>query len=340
MSILKNKFYYQLKNMSNFLFFFFNKKKIIKSLNKNIPYLSIETTNICNANCIFCAYQFQLRPTGIMSMDLFKKIVREYAEHNTGNVNLTPTVGEPLADKHLIERIKYLRSFSNINKIGFYSNLISLSNFNLKEIIMSGINSLAVSTSGFDEDMYKRIYRSVQYKKMYKNLSDLIQINNENENPIDITIDMRSDLSLSETLKLNDYKKLLNYISPSKFFYKFYYDNWAGKIKKENLIGSMKLRKKLNLNLNHIRISPCSEFYSGPHIYWDGRVGICGCRDVDAKELIIGDAREANINEIWFGKNREYLLKQFMSNPKDICKNCSHYNNLSVFNHISQKSIN
>lgn len=340
MSIFKNKFYYQFKNLSNFLLFFLNKKKIIKSFKKNIPFLSIETTNICNANCIFCAYQFQLRPTGIMSMDLFKKIVLEYAQHNTGNVNLTPTVGDPLADKYLIERIKYLRSFSNINKIGFYSNLISLSNFNLKEIIMSGINSIAVSTSGFHEDMYKRIYRSAQYKKMYKNLFDLIKINNENKNPVDITIDMRSDLSLSETLKLNDYKKLLSYISPSKFFYKFYYDNWAGKIKKENLIGSMKLRKKLNLNLNQIRISPCSEFYSGPHIYWDGKVGICGCRDVDAKELIIGDAREANINDIWFGKKREYLLEQFMSNPKDICKNCTHYNNLSVLNQISQKNIN
>lgn len=102
----------------------------------------------------------------------------------------------------------------------------------------------------------------------------------------------------------------------------------------------MKLKKKLNLNYNHIRISPCSEFYSGTHIYWDGRVGICGCRDINAKELIIGDARETNINDICFINNREYLLEQFMSKPKDVYKNCIHDNRPSVFNQISQKINN
>ncbi len=333
MSIIYNKISFYLKSFKNFVLYSTNKNKIIENLNKNIRFLSIETTNICNANCIFCAYQYQSRPMGIMDMDLFKRIVKQYAGKNIGNVNLTPTVGEPLADKYLIERIRFIRKFKNINKIGIYTNLISLKNFDLKEFVSSGLTDLGVSASGFDKDMYERVYRSKMYTKVYNNLIDLLKINNELGKPINITIDLRSDLSFKDTFNLPDHKKLLNYIDNNKFFYKFRYDNWAGKIKQTDLLGIMKLRSKFNINFNNIRNSPCSEYYSGPHIYWNGDVGICGCRDVDAKELIIGSTKDSksDINEIWSNKKRDKLIKNFMTQPESICQNCSHYNNLSVF---------
>ena len=334
MSILFNKLIFYIKSFIRFIFFFLNQKKLVNELNENIRFLSIETTNICNANCIFCAYQYQSRPTGLMDMDLFEKVVEQYAQNNVGNVNLTPTVGEPLADKYLLKRIKFIKKFKNIKKIGIYTNLISLKNFDLKEFVSSGLTDLGVSASGFDKDMYERVYRSKMYPKVYNNLIDLLKINNELGRPINITIDLRSDLSLSETFNLPDQKKLLEYTTKDKFFYKFRYDNWAGKIKQNDLIGIMKLRNKFNLNFNNLRVSPCSEFFSGPHVYWNGDVGICGCRDVDAKELIIGSIKDpdTNINHVWANKKREKLIDEFISSPKSICTNCSHYNNLSVFN--------
>ena len=54
---------------------------------------------------------------GVMSLDLYKKIITEYVEMGGGDLGLTPTVGEPLADKFIIERIKFARSFKEINKI-------------------------------------------------------------------------------------------------------------------------------------------------------------------------------------------------------------------------------
>ena len=35
--------------------------------------LHLELTNLCNANCIFCPYQFQERPTGFMSDEVFER---------------------------------------------------------------------------------------------------------------------------------------------------------------------------------------------------------------------------------------------------------------------------
>ncbi len=50
------------------------------------PLLSIETTNACNARCVFCGYRFMQRPKSIMDMDLYKKVVNDYAECGGRNV--------------------------------------------------------------------------------------------------------------------------------------------------------------------------------------------------------------------------------------------------------------
>jgi MoaA/NifB/PqqE/SkfB family radical SAM enzyme len=328
-SYINSKVISTLNNIKYNLISYINKKKIITDLKKKLLGINIETTNICNANCIFCAYQFQSRKTGIMDLEMYKKIIRTYSSLGGGDIGLTPTVGEPLADKHIVERIKFARNFKNIKKIGFYSNLISLEKFDLIELINSGISDIAVSTSGFSEEMYEQIYRSSQYKRMYRNLKNLVIENNKFNNPINIVVDMRSNRSINETINLPDYKELLKYLPVSKFFYKFRYDDWAGKIKQSDLNGTMKLRG--SMNLLKIRFSPCTEYFSGPMIYWNGDVGICGCRDVDAKDLIIGNLTENNFDKIWYNQKHLELIKKFHVDTPLICKSCTHYNNISVY---------
>ena len=208
-SIIIGKVIYTVQHIKNNIISYFNKKKIENKLLKKFLGLNIETINICNANCTFCGYQYQTRETGCMDRELFKKIILEYVEIGGGDLGLTPTVGEPLADKYLLERIKFARSFDKIKKIQFHSNLISLAKFNIKDFVNSGITAVYVSTSGLDQDMYKRVYRSNEYNRMYNNLINLLKENKNSGNPIDITMDMRTDKTLNETLNFPDYKKLL-----------------------------------------------------------------------------------------------------------------------------------
>jgi radical SAM protein with 4Fe4S-binding SPASM domain len=313
----------------NFVSFFYQ-RQIEDELLKKFLGLNIETVNICNANCTFCAYQYQTRENGVMDMDLYKKIIREYDEIGGGDLGLGPTVGDPLVDKYIIERVKFARSFNKINNIGFFSNLISLKRFDLKEFVNSGLTNLVISTSGFDKDMYLRVYRSKMYEKMFNNLIELLKENKINGNPIDIIVEMRTDKSLKETLNFPDYKKLLQYLPSNKILCKFRYDDWAGKIKSSELTGEMKIR---NMMLSmRFRYSPCFEYFNGPSIYWNGDVGICGCRDVDAKELIIGNIKTDKMINIWYNKKHLNLLNNFTKKPPEICKVCSHYDNISSLN--------
>jgi radical SAM protein with 4Fe4S-binding SPASM domain len=67
-------------------------------------------------------------------------------------------------------------------------------------------------------------------------------------------------------------------------------------------------------------------------IYWDGRVGACGCRDVNASELIIGDVAKSHLSDIWFGAEIAKLRQEFLTaDVKEICRRCTHYNNLSLY---------
>jgi MoaA/NifB/PqqE/SkfB family radical SAM enzyme len=303
----------------------FRKDALIRRLSQSMSTCNIETTNICNANCIFCAYQYQERPKGVMSMELFRKILKDYVECGGGSLGLTPTVGEPLADKHLIERIGLARSLPEITRISMYSNMISLDRIGADALVTSGLSSLTVSTSGFDREMYERVYRSGQYDKMLTNVLDFASANNKRGRPVKLFIDMRVDRGLREVYAYADYRRVVDAVGAENIGVKFRYDSWSGKITPGQLSGTMKLRANRAL-----RFSPCSELYNGPMVYWDGKVGGCNCRDVNASELIIGDVNSNHLGEIWFGDELRKLREEFVAGKqRPICASCTHYNNLS-----------
>src|SRR6478672_8075702 len=81
------------------------------------PSLNIELTNICNADCVFCGYQYQQRAKGIMSDEVFHRAVSEFVNCGGGDVFLTPIVGEATVDTKFLGRVKYLRAQPAIRDI-------------------------------------------------------------------------------------------------------------------------------------------------------------------------------------------------------------------------------
>jgi MoaA/NifB/PqqE/SkfB family radical SAM enzyme len=324
--IVKRKLLWEARKRLAAAEFYLTRDRLTRLFESSFNNLSIETTNICNANCIFCAYQYQKRPTGVMSFPLFQKLIDEFVELGGGNLGLTPTVGDPLVDKLITKRIAYARSKPALANIGMYSNMISLDRIGLKELLGCGVSAIIVSTSGFDKDMYRRVYRSEMYDQMLDNVLRFGRANNEAGRPVDFQVDMRADRPAAEVYSFPDFKKVAEVLGIEKIGVKFRYDSWAGFITPEQLSGDMLLRTPLKR-----KPAPCAELYSGPMVYWNGNVGACGCRDVNASELIIGDANKDHIGAIWFGEEIRRLRKEFTTDKiKPICDSCTHYNSVSV----------
>ena len=72
--------------------------------------VEFEVTNKCNADCIMCPNSIMERPIVKMDMDLFKRIVDEFAAENLPLIKFVfAGIGEPTLDPLLPEKIRYLK---------------------------------------------------------------------------------------------------------------------------------------------------------------------------------------------------------------------------------------
>jgi radical SAM protein with 4Fe4S-binding SPASM domain len=313
------------KKLTHYLGPLVNINDIITKFSDKPISIGFEVTNICNANCIFCAYQYLQRPKTILAMNLFKKTIDEFDAFGGGGIGFTPVSGEALIDPNFIERIKYARSKKNISRIGFFTNGILINQIGARSIITSGVDEITVSIPGFDAQTYLRIFRTDGWADMYQGLVNLLQENELCNHRVKISIGLRSDIPLGRLLKAPAYKR----ISKFKFDlqYNFHYDSWSGRIKQEKLSKAMHLRKTPK------KVEPCSLLFTSPMILSNGDMTLCGCRDLNGdSELILGNIKDKSILEMWHDRRVKSIRNGFYSrNYPKICQDCSFYNDLSYF---------
>lgn len=288
--------------------------------------LHVELTNICNANCIFCAYQFQTREQKIMSAETYLKALDDYCAMGGGDLMLTVSVGDPAVDPDFIGRIREARARPEIAGIETITNAIALKPAQIDELLRSGLSLLQISTAPLDEGLYAEIYRSKSYGHVKRNIRLLLEKNRELGCPVQIKLAFRGNLSMKETLSLPDYREIRHL--PHQVEFNADFDTWTGEIRSGDLLPGMQLRPPSKLERE-----PCYWFYDGPIVYADGAVGLCGCRDFNAdSELIVGNIMGESLLEIWRSGQVKALRERFRDgNFPDICRKCTTYANLDLY---------
>ncbi len=316
-----NKVYRVLKRKADALIgSLYSLEKTLNDMTKRPYEIHLELTNLCNAKCIFCPYQFQKREIGFMSDEVFYKAVKDFCDIGGGTVGLTPIVGDALIDPKFLERVKYLRTQYPIDRINLTTNGILMDKFGIEEILNSGLTSIVISTAGFEEEMYKRVYRSNSYERMRQNVLKLVELNFKREEPLNITIGLRSDRPLKELLKDKDFQPILAYNPQIDFTWSFTSAN--GRITQQMLPSTMKLRVVTNRN------KPCVNTYNGPIVLPDGTVLICSCvAAMDAiDDLEIGNILESSLLDIWLSKKVHEIRASFGTDKLNkTCAGCDMY---------------
>jgi len=289
--------------------------------------LHLEFTNICNASCIFCPYSYQERPTGFMSDEVFEKAVGDFVRIRGGGVGLTPIVGDALIDPKFLARVRYLRSLPEIDRIFLTTNGILLDKHGIREVLTSGLTSLMISTSGFDKESYKRIYRSPAYERMKENVTQLVEENQRLGSPVNIAICLRTDRPLDEVMRDPDFQPILKHKPTVDFTWN--YRTAGGRITREMLPQQMQFKKAPP------KKEPCVSLYHGAMILIDGTVVACATiAAMDAAcDLGIGNVLQNDLQEIYSGEAMRQLRDQFRAggtlNPT--CANCDEYQDCELF---------
>ncbi len=138
-----------------------------------------------------------------MAPELFEKAVSQYAEMGGRAVNLTPIVGEPLLDPHLMERIRAAKSYKL--SVSLITNGLLLNRLDLERLVTEGLDSIAISCAPFEEEAHRRIYRTDQYHCLLEGIKRLLSIRNSTNSDTRICFLVRSDVPKAIAEQFHDW---------------------------------------------------------------------------------------------------------------------------------------
>ncbi|RME37912.1 MAG: radical SAM protein, partial [Planctomycetota bacterium] len=290
--------------------------------------LRIETTSICNARCVFCAYPKSGRPKSVMPPALFEKIIRDYAELGGGAVSLTPIVGDALLDPHLLDRLRLLRGTPAVTRISLITNAIAwprLSRSDRLQLLQS-LDTIDVSTGGPDRDGYRRLYAVDRFETVQAAVAEMCTLKRRHDLPLRIHIALRVDRPRREVL---DHEALGAFRRPEidSISVMNEFGNWGGMVRAEDLPDGARLIPLASPEeTRRRRRHPCFVHFMNPEITCEGKVAVCICGNAQTPELIIGDVTRESLGEIWRGPRRQRLIESYGTDTlNEICLSCTAY---------------
>jgi len=284
----------------------------------------IVITRICNANCVFCVYQFLPDSERVhMPNDVFENTVRAIKAANIKAVSVTSNSGEPLLVSDILDKIKALRD-AGVEKIHMGTNAILLDRVGIKRFLEEGPDYIYISTTAFDPDMYKRLYRSDQYERMRDNIMNLLQENSRIEKRRFIAILIRSDIEPEKVYAMPATQKII--LLADKIEIRQEYNDCCGVITPAILPKGMKIMKP-RIKTNR----PCHVLMQFPAIYPNGDIAACACQNYNAdKDMYLGNVNNGDF--IQAIDNLSKIIESWKHGWRpQTCNSCSMYSDPALY---------
>ena len=287
--------------------------------------LLIDITNRCNAKCVWCPNP-DLTNLGAMDMGLYRKIIDDYGAR--GGVVTFGTFGEPLMDKHIKDRIEYLRRYPKIHKIEVLTNGFFL-NDKIVPTLLENKVGVDISLDELDKKTFEDV-KQMNFDIVRNNIVNFLETNANAKQPVPINIRIKTMKSVEETMKQelfriivsHDCSVILNSIDDNII------SNWAGKLDKEAFMQKYQLTNKNKTRFTHKRFNqvnkaPCTQLWKWMVVYWDGSSVLC-CADMFS-QTIVGNLQLNSISEIWNGPVMKSYRKEMVNRERfkiPICQDC------------------
>ena len=260
--------------------------------------VQIESTNLCNAKCVFCPRDEMYRRQGVMEFDLFRKVVDECATLGITHVRVH-NYGEPFLDKQLVEKVRYAKS-RGIAEVGMISNGSLITEEVAQGMIDAGLDAINISMDAAGKEVFERTRINLEYDTVINNVKTLVRLREKSgrKRPRLILSFVRQDNSTEEQAFIKEWSRVADKIHVTDLH------NWAG-----TLHGRSNVRY------------PCYRMWLTFTVLWDGRVSLC-CADYDGRN-VLGDLRTSTIAEIWNSPAYLAVRRQHLeSGGPEICRSC------------------
>ncbi len=201
--------------------------------------ITIETSTICNAECIVCPnskLEYR-RKSHLMSLEDFENILKLFP-----NLNSISICGcyEPLSDNRLPQIFDIIKKIHSSINITIFSNGSLLDKWIDLILSTKNLSSIIFSVHGYSNNSYSKIIKNLDRDTVYNNIIKLINKRNElgNLNPkISVT-------SLKLSSNIHELEEFKNFWKQQKIDYVHMFElmNWNNKVDNyDNLVEKPKL---------------------------------------------------------------------------------------------------
>ncbi|MFN7923656.1 MAG: radical SAM/SPASM domain-containing protein [Bryobacteraceae bacterium] len=262
----------------------------------------------CNLRCIMCPHSQLTRPKGLMSLDLYKRLIDEIASHDRFQTEVWATImGEVFVHGHAVfDYLDYAKQ-AGLQKIYLNSNMVRFEESMLDRLERCGLNKLTVGIDAATRETYDKIRVGGDFDRVEHNIRFLLDAKRQGRLP---------ELELVLQFIVQDFNE---------------HEEEAFKAKWMGQGATLKIRPRLgwgtgvpapNLCLpDEVRTMPCPWLMRTMSIHWTGHVAQC-----DAEwngERYVGDLNRQTIEEVWLGellgKRQRHLNLDFSQEP---CRDC------------------
>lgn len=266
--------------------------------------LQVETTNLCNARCIFCAHD-QIKEHGTMSDELYTKILTEAKELRQPPKTFIPMLtGEPFLDPHIVDRIREARAALPSTEIHLYTNGSRLTEELIRQLSEIPGFRLNISANGASLETRRRLTGLSDYEYVAKMIDcvDAVHI------PHTVSLVQHPSITAEEEKAFNARWGQTVSNASCREPYVFQHLNFAG------------LTSPAEAN----NFTRCIHATSHMTVLWDGKVNLC-CMDPLGRK-IFGDLNHQTVAEVWFSEGRQQYVsrhEQGRGAECELCRDCN-----------------
>jgi hypothetical protein len=261
-------------------------------------YIQIETSVVCNSNCVFCPHKEMERGPDYMEEWVWRKIIDE--SRGKGIIYRPFMINEPFVDLRMPEVIRHIRKDVTA-KIEFNSNGNFHPKFDVAEALKLGIDWVRFSVDGFTEDTFKKSGRGGSFKRIVSNILGFIEERNRQNSRCHVEVRM-IDLDITRA-EQQDFLNFWKNHADEATITRLYSWPWSGQTEPFN--------------------APCPKIKSEMFFMVDGRAVLC-CWDAFGRG-VVGDVKTQTVEEIWLGNpNQAYraLLEKGERSKIHLCSRC------------------
>ena len=270
--------------------------------------LWVESASICNLRCVMCPNKcMSADEKGIMSLDLFKKIVDE-VKGSISDLYLHHR-GEPLVNPALFDMITYARQAGI--KTRFHTNGTLLTEDRARRLLEAGPDLVSFSVDGFDKGPYERVRVGATFEKTIENILGLLALRRK--------MGLRRPYIVIEKIVFKNEPMPADPVKVAELTRRFEEAGADEIIEKEEYIWAEESAPELPEPPGKM---VCTFPWYAAVICWDGSVTPCP-QDFHAK-MTLGNVSQTSLREVWNGPAYQDLRRRQASDLGSLalCHKC------------------